>query len=136
MFSKFCRDDRGAIAVLTALSIVVVIGMASLAVEFGHGLLQRSDNQRVADLAAYGGVLDYNTVYDTLGIERHRDHQRLCRRHQYRRAQWLLGHRRHGHPGDRLVAEERRQQRAAGQGDDRSADVFGGVAGFRREPAG
>jgi hypothetical protein len=32
-------------------------------VEYGHGLLQRSDNQRVADLAAYGGALAYNTIY-------------------------------------------------------------------------
>jgi uncharacterized membrane protein len=38
-----------------------VIGISALAVEFGHGLLQRSDNQRVADLAAYGGALVYKS---------------------------------------------------------------------------
>ena len=44
----------------SALSLVTVIGIAALSVEFGHALLQRSDNQRVADLAAYGGALVYN----------------------------------------------------------------------------
>ena len=39
-----------------------MIGIASLAVEYGHGLLQRSDNQRAADLAAYGGALVYNST--------------------------------------------------------------------------
>jgi uncharacterized membrane protein len=59
-FRKLLGDDRGAISVASALSLVAVIGIAALSVEFGHALLQRSDNQRVADLAAYGGALVYN----------------------------------------------------------------------------
>ena len=59
------REERAAISVLSAVSLAVVIGIASLAVEYGHGLLQRSDNQRVADLAAYGGALVYNSTYNS-----------------------------------------------------------------------
>jgi uncharacterized membrane protein len=59
-FRKLFVDDRAAISVLSALSLVVVIGISALSVEFGHALLQRSDNQRVADLAAYSGALVYN----------------------------------------------------------------------------
>src|SRR6516225_361192 len=55
MFRNLLGDDRAAISVASALSLVAVIGIASLSVEFGHALLQRSDNQRVADLAAHGG---------------------------------------------------------------------------------
>jgi uncharacterized membrane protein len=58
---KLLGDDRGAISVVSALSLVAVIGIAALSVEFGHALLRRSDNQRVADLAAYGGALVYNS---------------------------------------------------------------------------
>jgi uncharacterized membrane protein len=57
---KLLGDDRGAISVASAISLAAVIGIAALSVEFGHALLQRSDNQRVADLAAYGGALVYN----------------------------------------------------------------------------
>ena len=58
---KFFGDQRGTIGVLSALTIVAVIGFSALAVEFGHGLLQREEDQRVADLAAYGGALVYNS---------------------------------------------------------------------------
>jgi uncharacterized membrane protein len=58
---KLLCDEQAAISVLAAISLTAVIGISALAVEFGHGLLQRSDNQRVADLAAYGGALVYNS---------------------------------------------------------------------------
>jgi uncharacterized membrane protein len=61
MFRKLLREERAAISVLSAVSLSVVIGFASLAAEYGHGLLQRSDNQRAADLAAYAGALVYNS---------------------------------------------------------------------------
>jgi uncharacterized membrane protein len=60
MLRKLLGDDRAAISVPSALCLVVVIGVSALSVEFGHALLQQSDNQRVADLAAYGGALVYN----------------------------------------------------------------------------
>ncbi|HEX3417857.1 MAG TPA: pilus assembly protein TadG-related protein [Stellaceae bacterium] len=62
---KLLCDERAAIGVLGAVSLAAVIGISALVVEYGHGLLKRSDNQRVADLAAYGGV--YNTIYNATG---------------------------------------------------------------------
>jgi uncharacterized membrane protein len=59
---KLLRDERAAISALSAFSLAAVVGISALVVEYGHGLLQRSDNQRVADLAAYGGALAYNTI--------------------------------------------------------------------------
>lgn len=61
MFRKLLDDDRAAISVLSAITLAVVIGFSALSVEFGHALLQRSDNQRIADLAAYGAALVYNS---------------------------------------------------------------------------
>lgn len=64
---KLLCDERAAISVLGAVSLAAVIGISALVTEYGHGLLQRSDNQRVADLAAYGGALAYNKVYNATG---------------------------------------------------------------------
>ena len=57
--SKFLANEQGAIAILAAVMLPVVIGMIALAVEFGHGLLIRDETQRVADEAAYAGALAY-----------------------------------------------------------------------------
>ncbi len=64
---KLLREERASISVLSAVSLTAVIGISALVAEYGHGLLQRSDNQRVADLAAYGGALVYNTIYSATG---------------------------------------------------------------------
>ena len=64
-FEKMHRllgDRRGAISILAAFVLIGVIGVSALALEYGHGLLQRTENQRVADLAAYGGALVYNST--------------------------------------------------------------------------
>ena len=54
------RDDaRGTISILGAFVLVGVVGVSALALEYGHALLQKSEDQRVADLAAYGGALVY-----------------------------------------------------------------------------
>jgi uncharacterized membrane protein len=63
------REERAAISVLAALCLVAVIGISALAVEFGQGLVQRSDNQRVADLAAYGGALVFSSSGSTTDAE-------------------------------------------------------------------
>jgi uncharacterized membrane protein len=64
---KLLCDERAAIGVLSAVGLAAVIGISALVAEYGHGLLQRSDNQRVADLAAYGGALVYNTIFKATG---------------------------------------------------------------------
>jgi Putative Flp pilus-assembly TadE/G-like len=55
-------DRRGSISILSALTIVGVIGFSALALEYGYGLLQQVENQRIADLAAYSGALVYNST--------------------------------------------------------------------------
>ena len=42
--------------------MVPVIGVAALALEYGHALLQKAEDQRVADLAAFGGALVYGST--------------------------------------------------------------------------
>lgn len=64
-FQKLFGDRRGAISVLAAFVMVGAIGVSALAIEYGHGLLQRTETQRVADLAAYGGGLVYNSTSST-----------------------------------------------------------------------
>jgi Flp pilus assembly protein TadG len=59
---KLIRDERGAIAVMSAFVLVLMIGFAALAVEFGHGLLRHMENQRIADIAAYSGALVYSST--------------------------------------------------------------------------
>jgi Putative Flp pilus-assembly TadE/G-like len=62
-------DRRGSISVLSAFVLVGVIGVSALALEYGHGLLQKTENQRVADLAAYAGALVYNSTSSTASAE-------------------------------------------------------------------
>lgn len=61
----FRRAKRGSVSTITALSLPLLIGVAGLVAEYGHGLLIKVENQRVADLAAYAGALAYNTSAST-----------------------------------------------------------------------
>jgi Putative Flp pilus-assembly TadE/G-like len=63
--TRILSDTRGAISVLSAFVLIGVIGVSALALEYGHALLQRTENQRVADLAAYGGALVYGSTGST-----------------------------------------------------------------------
>ncbi len=65
LLRRFREDRRGAIGVLGALVLVGVVGVSALALEYGHGLLQKVENQRVADLAAYGGAIVYGSTSST-----------------------------------------------------------------------
>ena len=56
------NDARGVISILGAFVLVGVVGVSALALEYGHGLLQKVENQRAADLAAYGGALVYGST--------------------------------------------------------------------------
>ncbi len=57
--SNWIANERGAIAIVAAVTLPVAMGVIALAVEFGHGLLVRDEMQRVADEAAYAGALAY-----------------------------------------------------------------------------
>jgi Flp pilus assembly protein TadG len=54
------RDRRGAVGIMAAAALPVLIGMSSLVGEYGYVLLVKTENQRVADAAAYAGALAYS----------------------------------------------------------------------------
>ncbi|HEY5411888.1 MAG TPA: hypothetical protein VIJ94_14295 [Caulobacteraceae bacterium] len=58
----FVRDRKAAVGIIAALSLPALIAFSSLVAEYGHGLLIKSEDQRVADAAAYAGALAYNSV--------------------------------------------------------------------------
>jgi hypothetical protein len=64
----FGRAKRGSVSTITALSLPLLIGVAGLVAEYGHGLLVKVENQRVADLAAYAGALAYNSSNSTTSM--------------------------------------------------------------------
>ena len=97
---RYWHDEQGAISILAAFVLVAVVGVSALALEYGHGLLQKVENQRAADLAAYGGALVYNSTGSS--------DQRHQRRQQHRGAERAVERR---HPVLRQLAERRRQSR-------------------------
>jgi hypothetical protein len=58
-------DRRGSVTAIAAGILAVLIGVAALAVEYGHGLLARAQDQRAADLAAYGAAVVYGNTSST-----------------------------------------------------------------------
>jgi len=65
LISRLRRDHAGAVGVAAALVLPALIAMGSLVTEYGHALLVKTENQRVADLAAYAGALAYNASSST-----------------------------------------------------------------------
>ncbi|MER9326980.1 pilus assembly protein TadG-related protein [Mesorhizobium sp. M0488] len=51
--------------ITAALVMPMLIGMAALVTEYGGALVERVDNQRIADLSAYAGALAYNANKST-----------------------------------------------------------------------
>lgn len=58
-WKHFSRDEAGNFVLLAALVLPVLIGSSALAIEYGMGLVTRSQNQRVADMSAFAGALRY-----------------------------------------------------------------------------
>jgi hypothetical protein len=54
---RFRKADEGAVSILVAGMLVVLLGMTGLAVEVGLALFKRQQQQTVADAAAYSGAL-------------------------------------------------------------------------------
>ena len=53
-------QDRGAIIIFVALGLVVLIGMAGLAIDLGHAYVNKSQLQNVADASALAGASALN----------------------------------------------------------------------------
>ena len=59
MFKKFLRDQRGASAVIFAVTLPVLIGSFAMAFEIGFWQLEKRKLQDTADMAAYAGAYEY-----------------------------------------------------------------------------
>ena len=57
MLRNFFREERGAVAAVSAVYIVVALGALALAIDLGHMYLVKAELQRAADSAALGGAL-------------------------------------------------------------------------------
>lgn len=62
--TAFVRDRGGAVAITSAFALPVLLGCCALVAEYGHGLLTRAQNQRIADLASYAGAIAYTQTKD------------------------------------------------------------------------
>ena len=62
------RDRRGSVSVLSAVVFPVLVGVLGLVADYGYALVAKSENQRVADMAAYAGALAYNTTSSTTSM--------------------------------------------------------------------
>lgn len=59
--SRRLRDStRGGVALIGALSLTSIVGMGAFAVEATQGYAAKTNNQRIADMAALAGALAYN----------------------------------------------------------------------------
>lgn len=59
MLISFFRDRRGNFSVLSAVMITSLVGVAGLVADYGNGLFNRIEDQRVADAAAIAGATNY-----------------------------------------------------------------------------
>lgn len=55
--ASFKRHESGAVAVLVAVLLVVLLGFAALAIDVGHAMLVRGQMQNAADAAAHAGAV-------------------------------------------------------------------------------
>ncbi len=68
MWSNLFRARKGSIISIVALCALAIIGMAAFSVDLGSAYNAMSQNQRVADIAAYAGAIGYNNTGSTTGI--------------------------------------------------------------------
>src|SRR5689334_6092830 len=57
VFFKFCRDESGNYAILTAILMPALLGAGGLATDYGLWLKTRQQMQNVADAAAYSAAI-------------------------------------------------------------------------------
>jgi Flp pilus assembly protein TadG len=65
MLKRYARDEGGAVTVLVALLLPVLLGFVALVAEYGFGFAVKAENQRIADIAAYAGATAYKTASST-----------------------------------------------------------------------
>ena len=60
-----CKDRRGSVSVLAALTLPILVGLAALVVDCGFALSQRAALQQAADSAALAGAMAYTSTTNT-----------------------------------------------------------------------
>jgi Flp pilus assembly protein TadG len=58
----FLHRTEGTVAIFAALALPALVGFVAIVGEFGHGLLVKTENQRVADHSAYAAGLAYSST--------------------------------------------------------------------------
>ena len=59
LFSRFRNDDRGASAILVAISLILLMGAAAVAIDLGAAWNERRQDQTASDLAAVSAGLSF-----------------------------------------------------------------------------
>ncbi|MDH4083645.1 MAG: pilus assembly protein TadG-related protein [Nitrospira sp.] len=57
-------NEHGAVAVMTALFLVVLLAMAAAAIDIGHALVAKNELQNTADAAALAGTRSLGLIYE------------------------------------------------------------------------
>lgn len=60
--------EHGAVAVMTALFLVVLLGVAAAAIDIGHALVAKNELQNTADAAALAGTRALGIVYEGMTL--------------------------------------------------------------------
>jgi Flp pilus assembly protein TadG len=60
------NNSRGAVAVMTAIFIVVLLAMGAAAIDIGHALVARNELQNVSDAAALAGARALGVIYQRM----------------------------------------------------------------------
>jgi uncharacterized membrane protein len=68
MWKKLFRSRKASVITVVAMSSLAIIGMAAFSVDLGNAYSALSQDQRVADIAAYSTALAYNNTNDTTAM--------------------------------------------------------------------
>jgi Flp pilus assembly protein TadG len=60
------RNSRGAAAVMVAITMVVMLAMAAMALDVGHALVARNELQNAADAGALAGARALGLIYESM----------------------------------------------------------------------
>jgi len=68
MLVRFLRDQRGNFTVLSSVMMVTLAGAAGLVADYGSGLYNRLEDQRIADTAAVAGARVYDETQSSTAV--------------------------------------------------------------------
>lgn len=69
LLRSYLRRSDGAISVVAAIVIPVLVGALALVGEYGYGLITKAEAQRTSDLSAYAGALAYKANGTTASMQ-------------------------------------------------------------------